>query len=233
MNFLDAAAWKRLHLKRVGPRALLVRRGGAALAGLRKHALGPVEKLDDRTLRFTVSTGAVDRDMDTVAPGGWDLAAFEKNPVVLWSHRADDPPIGKAIDFGADERRLFSAVRFLPDGYGKASEIADTIYRMASDGWLAATSVGFRPVKWDFTTDVERGAEDWFPGIDYQSQELVEFSIVSVPSNPEALIEPTITPAIAPGGDEPGVIVPAPVQVIGYDPDRRKRRARAAMLGVF
>jgi HK97 family phage prohead protease len=230
MNFLDAAAWKRLHLKRLGRG--YVRRGGAALAGLRKHASGPVEKLDDRTLRFTVSTGAVDRDMDTVAPGGWDLAAFEKNPVVLWSHRADDPPIGKAIDFGADERRLFSAVRFLPDGYGKASEIADTIYRMASDGWLAATSVGFRPVKWDFTTDVERGAEDWFPGIDYQRQELVEFSIVSVPSNPEALIEAPIEP----GGDDQGsanVIVPAPVQLVGYDPDRRKRRARAAMLGVF
>jgi hypothetical protein len=56
--------------------------------------------------------------------------------------------------------------------------------------------VGFRPLEWDFTDDPERGADDWFPGIDFQQQELVELSVVTVPANPEALMdEPMPAPA--------------------------------------
>ena len=161
---------------------------------------------------------------------GWQLDNFARNPVVLWAHRAEDPPIGKAIDFGRDDHRLFSAVQFLPLGYGKAGEFAEMIYRMAADGYISATSVGFRPIKWDFTADKDRGGDDWFPGIDFQEQELVELSIVAVPSNPDALIEPG-----ADDSDTAPVIVPAPVQVLQMEisRDRRRRRARAAMLGVW
>ena len=67
--------------------------------------------------------------------------------------------------------------------------MAESIYRLAQGGFLAATSVGFRPLKWEYTSDLARGADDWFPGIDFEQQELVEFSIVTVPANPEALIE--------------------------------------------
>ena len=40
----------------------------------------------DRTVRFTISTGDVDRDNDTIDPQGWELAQFEKSGVVLWDH---------------------------------------------------------------------------------------------------------------------------------------------------
>jgi len=200
--------------------------------GVRKTAIESVEKLNDRTLGFTLSTASLDRDDDTVSVAGWQLDNYARNPVVLWSHRADELPIGKAIDFGRDERRLFSSVKFLPGGYGAASDLADTIYRMAVDGYLAATSVGFRPVKWEFTEDETRGGGSWFPGIDFLEQELVEFSIVTVPSNPDALIDGAIP--IEPGGgdnDVSPVIVPAPAQLLDFD--RHRRRARAALLGVF
>lgn len=234
IEFVSARAFKSFHVKRGPTGSPLRAKDGQIIAGVRKQAFEAVEKLNDRTLRFTISTGAVDRDLDTINVKGWQLDHFAKNPVVLWSHRADELPIGKAVDFGRDERRLFSAVEFLPGGYGAASDLADTIYRMAQDGYLNATSVGFRPIKWDFTEDEERGADGWFPGIDFHEQELVELSLCTVPSNPEALIDAGALADIQPGGggnDSAPVIIPAPVQVISYD--RYRRRARAALLGVF
>jgi HK97 family phage prohead protease len=224
MEFMESGRFKALHRN--------PRQKSLPIIGIRKQTVEKIEQLDDRTLRFTISTGALDRDMDTIDVRGWDLANYAKNPVVLWSHRADEPPIGKAIDVGTDGNRLFSAVRFLPvNSYGSVSEFSEMIYRMAVDGFLSATSVGFRPIKWDFTDDPERSQADFFPGIDFHQQELVELSIVSVPSNPDALIE-----TIQPGGgdrDSAPVISPAPVQVISYERERRKRRAMAAMAGVF
>lgn len=203
-----------------------------AVVGIRKQTIEGVEKLNGSRLGFTISTGAVDRDQDMINVKGWQLAHYLRNPVVLWSHRADELPIGKVTDIGNDERRLYAEVEFLPGGYGAASDLADCICRMASDGYINATSVGFRPLKWDVTQDEARGANDWFPGIDFHEQELVELSLVSVPSNPEALIDGAIP--IEPGGgsqDVAPVISPAPVQVVNYDGYRR--RARAALLGVF
>jgi HK97 family phage prohead protease len=204
----------------------------SSVFGIRKTSVEKIEQLDDRTLRFTISTSAIDRDMDMIDVKGWDLANYARNPVVLWAHRADEPPIGKAIDVGTDGNRLFSAVRFLPvNQYGTASDFAEMVYRMAADGFLSATSVGFRPIKWDFSDDPERGTGDYFPGIDFHSQELVELSIVSVPSNPDALID-TIEPGDD-GRNSAPVISPAPVQLISYQRERRKRRAMAARIGVF
>ena len=34
-------------------------------------------------MRFVISTGAVDRDGDTIDPKGWDLTAYRRNPTVL------------------------------------------------------------------------------------------------------------------------------------------------------
>jgi HK97 family phage prohead protease len=235
MRFLDSCHFKTLCAKRT--KAGLIRT--APLAGVRKDMVDVVQRIDDRILRFTISTASVDRDLDSVAVAGWQLDNFARNPVVLWAHRADEPPIGKAIDFGRDDNRLFSAVQFLPpEGYGAASDVAEMIYKMVRDGYLSATSVGFRPIKWDFNPDRDDGG--FFPGIDFEEQELVELSIVPVPSNPDALID------IAPGGDDgrnvAPVLIPAPVQVVHFEAaDRRsslsrgqaQRRARAAMLGVW
>lgn len=217
--------FKTMHGARANGR--LVRRAGVPPVGVRKQttAAVEVEQTDERVLRFTISTGTVDRDRDTIAPAGWQLDNFAKNPVVLWSHQAALLPIGKAIDFAKAPDRLVSSVRFLPaEGYGAAGEFADSVFRLARDGFLSATSVGFRPLKWDFTDDEERGADDWWPGVDFLEQELVEFSIVSVPANPEALIEPMTPIDIAPVTADPRA---AAVELEARA--RRRRRALAAI----
>jgi HK97 family phage prohead protease len=167
--------------------------------GVRKQMLAPAEvvSVDERVLRWTISTGVVDREMDAISVTGWDLANYRKNPVVLWAHDSSRLPIGRAIDVGVTDGALKATVEFIPPETPEGGQFAESVYRLARSGFLAATSVGFRPLEWTFTRDPERGGDDWFPGIDFERQELVELSIVTVPANPEALLEPGEGTAIA------------------------------------
>jgi len=162
-----------------------------AAVGIRKQIIGAAEQMtgDLRALRFTISTDAVDREQDKIAVAGWDLKNYKQNPVVLWGHDASRLPIGRAFDVKVEDGALKASVEFIPQDTPEGGMFAESVYRLARGGFIAATSVGFRPVKWDYTRDAARGADDWFPGIDFEEQELVELSIVTVPANPEALID--------------------------------------------
>jgi HK97 family phage prohead protease len=168
--------------------------------GVRKQMLAPAEQIggDQRALRFTISTGAVDREKDCISITGWDLSNFIRNPTVLWAHDAQRLPIGRALDVRIEDAALKATVEFIPSDTPEGGAFAESVYRLARQGFIAATSVGFRPIKWDYTQDKSRGADDWFPGIDFEEQELVELSVVTVPANPEALIEPA---QAVPGGE--------------------------------
>ena len=68
-----------------------------------------------------------------------------------------------------------------------------------------------------------RGADDWFPGIDFEEQELVELSIVTVPANPEALVD-------APGPGEGTAIAAEPAgpgeELTAFNEEQARARAR-------
>lgn len=142
---------------------------------------------ESRKFRFTISTGAVDRDGDTINPKGFDLKSFRKNPVVLFGHDGSRPPIGRASDIRVEDNAVKATVEFM-DNDIDTSGFSDMIFRMVRAGFLKATSVGFLPKDFEFSEDPTRNA-GLFPGIDFNKQELLEFSIVPVPSNPEALID--------------------------------------------
>lgn len=108
---------------------------------------------------------------------GWKLDNFRRNPIVLWAHCSDQPPIGKVISILARAGQLLARVKFASDVY----EFAATIERLVQGGFIQATSVGFQPLKWAFNE--ERG------GFDFQEQELLELSVVPVPCNPQALLQ--------------------------------------------
>lgn len=130
-----------------------------------------------REIEFVLSTGAVDRFGDVVDPRGWQLDAFRRNPVVLWAHQYDELPVAQALWVRVDQASgaLVSRARF-PRGL---SPLSDTVWRFYDEGLLTGVSVGFRPIKWAY--NAERG------GVDYLEQELLEYSAVPVPANPEAL----------------------------------------------
>jgi HK97 family phage prohead protease len=146
-----------------------------------------------RQLRYTITTDSVDRQMDTLAVDGWDLKSYLRNPVVLWGHK-HDLVIGRALDITRDGNALKATVEFQPADMPIVGDWAEYAYRSGTTGFVRSTSVGFRPIEWEFTEDEERGGDSWMPGIDFRRQELTEFSVVGVPANPEALIEAPALP---------------------------------------
>jgi HK97 family phage prohead protease len=143
-----------------------------------KDADGPTS----RVVQFVISTGAVDRDGDTINPLGWDLTSYQTCGAVLWGHDASQPPIAEPLAVWVEDGKLKARCRFPTK---EVYAFSDTIYQLIQANVLRCTSVGFKPTTW-----VESDRKDGFmPGLDFQTQTLLEFSVVSVPANPEAIIE--------------------------------------------
>lgn len=137
---------------------------------------------EKRQIEFIISTASVDRYGDVVEVNGWDLKNYKANPVVLFGHMSSIPPIGKAIKTWKDGDALRSIAEFIPQDI---SAFAHSIFRMYEEGFLRAVSVGFKPLKYDPILD-EEGHPTY--GYRFLKQELLEFSAVPIPANPDALV---------------------------------------------
>jgi HK97 family phage prohead protease len=127
--------------------------------------------------RFTISTPTIDRSSDSIAAEGWDLKAYRRNPVVLFAHDAGAWPVGKAVSIGVEGNALVATVQFANTHEGRKAEA------LVNEGVLRATSVGFRPLEADYAPEKSRVG-----GMNFKRQELMEFSLVPVPCNPDCLI---------------------------------------------
>jgi len=123
---------------------------------------------------FVVSTASEDRHETEIMPEGGDLRFFKENPVVLFNHD-QDKVIGRSPSIQLENGRIVAQVEFDSD-----DPFAANIERKVENGFINATSIGFIIKKWEFDED-----RDVFRILEW---ELVEFSIVSVPSNREALV---------------------------------------------
>ncbi len=144
---------------------------------------------EKRQISYLVSDETPDRVGDIIKVSGWDLSLYRKNPVILWAHDGTSvPPIGRSTNVRRryeGSPRLTADVEFAPK---EAYEFADTIYQLASRGFIKATSVGFMPLE---TMDLDKKAREDMGlgryGQVFTKSELMEISIVSVPANPSAL----------------------------------------------
>lgn len=144
--------------------------------------IGKGEKTPDGLqLSFTISTPHVDRDKDIINPGGWKLAHYRKNPVVLWAHQTTEPPVAKSLEEWVDEDKLTSVALFTPKDLNPFGYMIGEMY---AKGFLRAVSVGFQGLNWSYSKEKGRAG-----GMDFHEQELLEYSCVPVPANPEALLE--------------------------------------------
>lgn len=141
---------------------------------------------DERTIDFVASDNSVD-SYDTVLPvDKWDLTRYQGNGVIGYMHDiywSDDPDniIGKGLAFVEDEK-LIVRVTFEP---ADLNEKADKIFRKVKFGSLNAVSVGFAPIGTGHWGEESRGED---PEVYYYGgQELLEVSIVNIPSNKNAL----------------------------------------------
>jgi len=138
---------------------------------------GEIRGIDEKeqTLTAFVSTSARDRMDEVVSAEGGDLKKFKKNPVVLFAHDYNQPPIAKALWIKREGDGILSKMKFA------STEFAQEIFNLYKDGFMKAFSIGFVPKEYKFG----KGKED--PSVTYLKWELLEYSAVPVPANPEAL----------------------------------------------
>ena len=129
-----------------------------------------------RQFSAVISTPRVDRYGDVIKMSGWQLNAFRSNPIIQLNHRSDILPIGRASKVWRDGDKLRSTFELSTDAE------AERVRKLINDNFMFAVSVGFIPIDWTFSMDPNR-----LGGIDFHKAELVEFSVVNTPANPDAL----------------------------------------------
>jgi len=136
-----------------------------------------------RQIHATINTSAVDRDREVVLPAGANLAEFERNPVILLGHRADQLPIGRATKLKRHPDAITATIQIATGPRG------DEVLSLFQGEFLKAFSIGFDPHESSPPTrDEIRKRPDWAAArLVHRKWTLLEVSVVSVPANPEAL----------------------------------------------
>lgn len=118
-----------------------------------------------------------DRQGEIVVQRGWILDNYMKNPVVLWAHRSDQPPVAKMLEIGVNTQtnQLEGKMQFAVD----ESEFASEIYNLIVGGYIQAFSAGFINNKYEIDQANEK--------VYLIENELLEVSVVPVPANQLAL----------------------------------------------
>lgn len=128
---------------------------------------------------FTASTSDIARDGMIIEADGWILDNFLRNPVILWAHdyTGSRPPIGRAVDgtVVVKDGKLFMDVQF-----DQNDDFARTVEHKIRNGYINAMSVG-----WDTKEFAPPEGKMGAPRV--TRAELLEASIVPVPSDPGAL----------------------------------------------
>jgi len=138
----------------------------------KKILIGYLQKQegDNRSFEVIASTDDLDREGERIAQDGWELENYMKNPVILWAHNNEAPPIGKATSVKIEDGKLIIRGEFAS---AEANPLAEQIRLLHNEGIQQAVSVGFIPL--------EREGET------ITRAELLELSFVPVPANPEAM----------------------------------------------
>lgn len=109
----------------------------------------------------------------------WDLKRFAANPVFLFMHDHDDV-IGHAENVRVEDGVLKARLVFATE---EVCELAEKVWRKVKAKLLRGISVGFKTRSYRWESINERDV------LVLSDNELFEISIVSIPANPDTLIE--------------------------------------------
>lgn len=159
----------------------------------------PKDIEETRTLDFIINVDVKDRHKDVLNYDNWQLDNFNSNSIIGYQHNVygdnmcnppnPDDVLGKgiaSIDSYRGKRVLVSTATFEPK---EMNQLAEKVFRKVLFGTLKAASVGILPVGGEIKTEYIKDAKgvvvdqtNFWPG-----QELLEWSIVNIPANQEAV----------------------------------------------
>jgi HK97 family phage major capsid protein len=148
-----------------------------------------------RTIWHRISKEVKDRMGDIVRIDGIDTKNFRKKPTVLYGHNYSGldpiPVIGSNVGFRKEGKSYYAGTRFLnPEEEKFSGKLADLV----NDAWvlsrmkLIGWSIGFIPKETvPLKEKVADTDEEVTTGLDFKKSELLEYSLVLIPANQEAV----------------------------------------------
>ena len=169
-----------------------------------EHVADDKTKVDKRTFEMTIFANERARSGADVILAGMQFTNYRKNPVVLWSHNngmvaSDDIPVGRTLSLMRksrtraeptvpSEKVLRARFQFLPN-----DQFADRVRNAFEEDFLRASSIGWRSLLSEQVKDKDGKPEmvdvgPWsFPRIRHVKSELLEWSFVPIPADPDAV----------------------------------------------
>jgi hypothetical protein len=166
---------------------------------MKKYAFGNIRAIDrakaeeTRTVEFIISSADKDRHGTILNMKGWNLENFNLNPIVGYQHNVyganmcsapnPDDVLGPGRAFLEGDKLIGSVTFETKD----INPLAEKIFQKVLNGTLRATSVGFLEMgegKYGEGEQRQGGKDETYY---FAGQELLEFSIVNIPSNAKAV----------------------------------------------
>lgn len=132
-----------------------------------------------RVIRGIATSPTVDRVGDVVVADG----AVIRGPINLHLYHKHEMPVGK-VEFGRPTKAGIPFVSVIPDVQeaGTVQDRVNEAWHSVKYGLLGAVSIGFRALQ-DGVEMMKSG------GLRFTKWEMLELSLVSVPANPDAVIQ--------------------------------------------
>lgn len=196
----------------------------------RKAATGTTEELDvdARTEVSVITTNAVDGDFESIDPKGMRKERYDENPVVLMCHDYHALPVGKCQWIKSTETGYKAKTWYPPRPKDLVGDwFVDTCFALVQADVLRGKSIGFVELKshvpnqkeidsFPFLENCKRIIDDW---------DLLEYSVVSVPCNPEAVLMEKIAKGLpADHLKRLGIEIPKPQVIKEVVKDQLKKR---------
>lgn len=147
-----------------------------------------IEVVGERTDVSKITTNVMDRDFEIVVPEGIDRSQYDLNRIVLFGHD-QNKPVGKALWVRHEGNGLSAKTVYTKRPKDYVGEwLPDFAWAMVQAEVLKGRSIGFLPLEVTDSTEEERAVNPGLKQVIRKSL-LLEFSLVSVPSNPLALVD--------------------------------------------
>lgn len=146
---------------------------------------------EERVAISVISCTTEDADQDVILPTGADLKRYQSNPVVLFGHDYSSKPIAKIVALSVTEDAITAKIQFAD------TQEALECWSLVKGGYLSACSIGFiiKEAYYAGTDEFKQFIKEKKLKIKdtvrriISSFELLENSLVPIPSNPDALVQ--------------------------------------------
>jgi len=133
---------------------------------------------DKKKRTWIINTSKLDSHNTVVDPNGGSLERYNSNPIVLINHNHNLVAATSTVRY--DNGRLIASID--EDSWDMDDPEIAKWKRKVDKGLVKGASIGFEPLRWQ--REVDDNNNEYFRITEWS---LYEWSIVSVPSNPETL----------------------------------------------